>query len=224
MTQTSLALLQELLQLAGWHLAAALSAVAAACLTSALGARFLLRRQKFRIRFNAVADLAGRQGLVFLLAPFIVAMTLWPDRLSDWPGGPVGLGWTTMAIAASFIMMRRVVEALAVLDRSVIEAARGLGLKPGEVLAQVELPMAGPKMLNAVRETANWCLGITTLLAVAGAPTLGRLVLFGPAQGRWAAASLALFALMALLVLVQAPLAHASRSLTRKVYGSLDRS
>ncbi len=70
-----------------------------------------------------------------------------------------------------------------------LEAARGVGMKPGEVLRLVELPLASPFIVAGLRTSTVWCVGMATLSTPIGAPSLGNFI-FGGLQTRNHAATL----------------------------------
>lgn len=72
---------------------------------------------------------------------------------------------------------------------ALLEAARGVGMKPGEVLRMVELPLASPFIVAGLRTSTVWCVGMATLSTPIGAPSLGNFI-FGGLQTRNHAATL----------------------------------
>lgn len=72
---------------------------------------------------------------------------------------------------------------------ALLEAARGVGMKPGEVLRLVELPLASPFIVAGLRTSTVWCVGMATLSTPIGAPSLGNFI-FGGLQTRNHAATL----------------------------------
>ncbi len=64
-------------------------------------------------------------------------------------------------------------------DRDLVEAARGMGMREGEVLRRVEVPIALPVILAGVRTSAVQVVATATLVAVLGGGALGQLILIG---------------------------------------------
>ena len=64
-------------------------------------------------------------------------------------------------------------------DAAVIESARGMGMTPGQVLWQVELPLAAPVLLAGIRVATVLCIGVTTIAAAIGAGGLGVFIFRG---------------------------------------------
>jgi osmoprotectant transport system permease protein len=65
---------------------------------------------------------------------------------------------------------------------SVVESARGMGLRPRQVLLDVELPIAVPLVLTGLRVSAVQIVATATLGALVGFQCLGSLVVQGIAQ------------------------------------------
>jgi osmoprotectant transport system permease protein len=64
-------------------------------------------------------------------------------------------------------------------DRSVVEAARGMGMSGGQVFRQVELPLAYPLIMTGVRSATVQIIATATLAAAAGEGGLGRIITAG---------------------------------------------
>jgi osmoprotectant transport system permease protein len=61
-------------------------------------------------------------------------------------------------------------------DEDVIEAARGMGLTPFQVLRQVEIPLALPLIFAGIRTSAVYVVSTATIAAVAGGGGLGDII------------------------------------------------
>jgi osmoprotectant transport system permease protein len=103
-------------------------------------------------------------------------------------------------------------------DPDVVEASRGMGLSGGQVLRQVELPLAMPLILAGVRTSTINVLATATLAALFAQGGLGRYIVDGQATAdrpRMFAGAL-LVALLAILVdAVIAAVARRSSRLAR---------
>ncbi|MCA6092322.1 ABC transporter permease [Streptomyces sp. SCA3-4] len=64
-------------------------------------------------------------------------------------------------------------------DRDMVEAARGMGMTGGQIIARVELPLAFPLILTGVRSAAVQVVATTTLAALPGGGGLGRIITAG---------------------------------------------
>jgi osmoprotectant transport system permease protein len=68
------------------------------------------------------------------------------------------------------------------IDPELVEAARGMGLREGEILRQVELPLALPVIVGGVRTSAVQVVATVTLGAILGYGGLGRYLVDGMAR------------------------------------------
>jgi len=66
--------------------------------------------------------------------------------------------------------------------RAAVEAGRGMGMSPGQILRRVELPLALPLIVEGVRASAVLTIGITTVAFLIGAGGLGTFIERGIAQ------------------------------------------
>jgi len=64
-------------------------------------------------------------------------------------------------------------------DRSVIEAGRGMGMKNREILRLVELPISFPVIMAGIRTATVLSISVATLAALIGAGGLGDLIFQG---------------------------------------------
>lgn len=67
-------------------------------------------------------------------------------------------------------------------DREIVEAGRGMGMEPLELLVRVEIPIAFPLIVGGIRSAASQIIATATLAAVFGGPGLGRYLVEGTAQ------------------------------------------
>jgi osmoprotectant transport system permease protein len=68
-------------------------------------------------------------------------------------------------------------------DRDTVEAARGMGMTGGQVLARLEFPLALPLMIAGIRTAAVQVVATATLAALIAGGGLGRYIIDGFAQG-----------------------------------------
>ncbi|MET9921312.1 ABC transporter permease [Streptomyces sp. NPDC059605] len=64
-------------------------------------------------------------------------------------------------------------------DRSVTEAARGMGMSGRQLFVRVELPLAYPMIMTGVRSAAVQVVATATIAALAGLGGLGRIITAG---------------------------------------------
>jgi osmoprotectant transport system permease protein len=98
---------------------------------------------------------------------------------------PLGLGVGPLPTIAALIALGippivvNTYAGLREVDRDLVEAARGMGMREREVLARVEVPIALPVILAGVRTSAVQIVATATLAAVIGGGTLGQLIVIG---------------------------------------------
>jgi osmoprotectant transport system permease protein len=73
-------------------------------------------------------------------------------------------------------------EGLRAVDRAVVDAARGMGMRPLQILFRVEIPSALPLILSGLRTSAVQVVATTTIAAVISFGGLGRYVVDGLSQ------------------------------------------
>jgi osmoprotectant transport system permease protein len=96
---------------------------------------------------------------------------------------PFGFGITPAVIAVTFYaalpVLRNAVVGLAGVDRSLVEAARGIGMSRSAVLLRVELPLAWPVVLAGIRVSTQMVMGIAAIAAYVLGPGLGGFIFTG---------------------------------------------
>ncbi|MEU8344255.1 osmoprotectant transport system permease protein [Actinomadura meyerae] len=100
----------------------------------------------------------------------------------------VGIGFRPAVIALILVsalpVLRNTMVGLQGVDRSLIEAGRGIGMSRTAVLLRVELPLAVPVILASVRVAVILNVGSATLAAFTNAGGLGELINTGIALNR----------------------------------------
>jgi osmoprotectant transport system permease protein len=99
----------------------------------------------------------------------------------------VGIGRTNAIIAlvayAQFILVRNVVVGLRSVDPIVIDAARGMGMSPMQIMLKIEYPLALPVILGGVRIATVATIAVATIAALIDAGGLGQLLFEGINNG-----------------------------------------
>jgi osmoprotectant transport system permease protein len=100
---------------------------------------------------------------------------------------------------------------------AVIEAARGMGMSPMQVLFRVELPLAVPVILAGLRQATVMVVAIATVGATVGADDLGRPILaaVGRSTGSYERLLSGVLPVAAIGILADLILAGAERALSR---------
>jgi osmoprotectant transport system permease protein len=97
-----------------------------------------------------------------------------------------GIGTRTAIVAlvvyALLPVIRNTVTGVEGVDRGVREAAQAMGMTGGQILRQVELPLAAPVILAGVRVATVISVGVATIAAAIGAGGLGTYIFRGLRQ------------------------------------------
>ncbi len=95
--------------------------------------------------------------------------------------GIVGIGFTNALIALVILaappVLTNTFVAVNSVDRDLTRAGRGMGLKPGQILMRVEVPLALPIIFSGLRVAAVLVVSSATLATIAGAGGLGDIIL-----------------------------------------------
>ncbi|ANP51127.1 osmoprotectant transport system permease protein [Streptomyces griseochromogenes] len=107
---------------------------------------------------------------------FAVLVLLLLTPVGKWGEGPTVVALVLFAVPPlltnAYVGMREV-------DRSVVQAARGMGMTGRQMLFRVELPLALPMVLAGVRLAAVQLVATATIAALAGGGGLGRIITAG---------------------------------------------
>jgi osmoprotectant transport system permease protein len=112
-------------------------------------------------------------ALLVLMLPVALNLKLglgfWPTFLALVPLGIPPI------LTNSYVAVREV-------DRDIVEAARGMGLREREVLSSVELPIAAPLIIAGIRNASVAIVATATFGAYVAGGGLGRYIVDGLAQ------------------------------------------
>lgn len=92
--------------------------------------------------------------------------------------GPVPI-FVALVLYAQFMLARNVVAGINGVDPAQVDAGRGLGMSPAQLLARVEIPQALPVMIGGIRVAAIAAIAIATLGGYVGTSGLGVLIFNG---------------------------------------------
>jgi osmoprotectant transport system permease protein len=101
--------------------------------------------------------------------------------------GLLGVGFTNVMVAlvilAAPVMLTNAYVAVDQVDQDAVRAARGMGMKPVQMLLRVELPLALPLMFAGIRTAAVYVVATAPLAALAGGGGLGDIIVNQPTYG-----------------------------------------
>lgn len=136
-------------------------------LSAAVAMAVLRRRSLYRAALSAGSVLYTIPSLATfaLLVPF------------------TGFTMTTAVIAlvtyTLLILIKNMVTGIDGVADDVVEAARGMGYEPRDVLLRVQLPLALPVIIAGIRIATVTVIGLVTVTALIGLGGLGRFILSG---------------------------------------------
>ncbi|NYG56833.1 ABC transporter permease subunit [Nocardioides perillae] len=179
---------------ATWEHVRITAAVGVAVVVTAVPLGILVTRPRFRRAAPLVVGVANAGQA----APSIGLVVL----LAIWLGFGFWTGVLAVALYGLLPVLRNTITGLEGVDRTLVEAGRGMGMSPLAVLARVELPLALPVVMAGIRTSLVLAVGTATLVTFIAAGGLGGLITTGVNLFRpeLTVAGAVLVALLALLV------------------------
>lgn len=167
---------------------------AAIVLATAIPVGVLLTRRRSRI-LSLLTTLIGNIGQS---APVIGVIVL----LAIWLGFGTPTAVLSLSIYAFLPVLANTVTGLTGVDRQLVEAARGMGMSPVQVLFRVEFPMALPVIMTGARTALVLLVGAGAFATFIDAGGLGALIQTGITLYRFnvLVSGAILIALLALMV------------------------
>lgn len=202
-------LLRGLPPLLADHLVLALTALAAAAalgLPLAIAAAGRPRLAFALVTAAGVIQTVPGLALVALMVP-VLAATGW---LSPFGFSPAVIALTLYALLP---ILRNAVTGLRGVDPAVVEAARGMGMAPGQIMRRVQLPLAAPVIAAGIRTATVWTVGAATLATPVGQACLGNYIFAGLQTRNFTMLLVGVAAAAALAIVLDALLALAERAL-----------
>ncbi len=132
---------------------------------------------------NAVQTIPSLALFGLLIAPLSALSFAYPGLRQI---GVSGVGATPAVIALIIYSLLPIVQntytGLRGVDRSAVDAGRGMGMTGRQLFWRIEMPLAAPVVLEGIRTASVQAVGLTTVAAVIGAGGLGWFVLRGIGQ------------------------------------------
>ncbi|MDL2344743.1 ABC transporter permease [Deinococcus sp. MIMF12] len=127
---------------------------------------------------DALRDLTGAvAGLGQTVPTFALLALAVPALGFGWP--PTLLGLVLYGLTP---VVGNGIAALRAVDPDALDAARGMGMTPGQTLRRIELPLARPVLLAGIRTATVYNVGTATVGAALGAGGLGEPIINGLSQ------------------------------------------
>ncbi len=195
----------ETLSLVGEHLALTGVAVALAVLVAVPLGLWLTRHERF------AGPVIGATGVLQTVPSLALLAFMIPI-----PG--LGLG-ARSAVVALFLyallpIVRNTWAGIREVDPELVEAARGMGLRDGQILRLVELPLAVRTIMAGIRTSTVISIGVATLAAFIGAGGLGDPIITGLQLNDTRLILTGALPAAALAIITDALLGHLERMLT----------
>lgn len=152
-----------------------------------------------------------------LLALMVPALDLVRRHLV--PGVPAFGFWpaaVALVLYGVLPVLRNTVTGVLGVDPALVEAARGLGMTPRQMLFQVQLPLAAPFILAGIRTAVVWTVGVATLSTPVGQTSLGNYIFSGLQTRNWTAVVVGCVAAALLAVVLDATVALAESAVARR--------
>jgi osmoprotectant transport system permease protein len=151
-------------------------------------------------------------ALLALMVPLLAA-TGW---LSPFGFPPAVIALTLYALLP---IVRNTVTGLRGVDPAIVEAARGMGMSPAQIMRRVQLPLAAPTIAAGIRTSAVWTVGMATLATPVGQTCLGNYMFTGLQTRNFPMLLVGVAAAAALALILDAILGVAERALGRRARG-----
>jgi len=177
-----------------------------------LSARRPLLRGTLLTAASVVQTIPGL-ALLALFYPLLLVLSALSERAFGKGFSALGFLPSVLALALYSMLpvLRNTVTGLNGLDPRWRDAARVVGMGPGRLLIEIELPLALPVIMAGIRTSAVWVIGTATLATPIGQTSLGNYIFTGLQTQNWVfvifgcvAAALLALAVDGLLALMQA--------------------
>lgn len=121
----------------------------------------------------------GRAIPTFAMMGIVLPLTQAFDPINGFILYPTLLAMIILAIPPILV---NTYAGVSEVDRDLVEAARGMGFRGGQILRSIEIPLALPVILGGVRSAAVQVIATATLGAILSGGGLGRFIVDGIAQ------------------------------------------
>lgn len=96
-------------------------------------------------------------------------------------GGRIGFlpAFLALTMYSMLPIVRNTVTGLESIQPEIVEAARGIGMAPRQILVKIRVPLALPIIVAGIRTATVWTVGLATLSTLAGATSFGNYIFTG---------------------------------------------
>jgi ABC-type proline/glycine betaine transport system permease subunit len=126
-------------------------------------------------------------ALLALFYPLLLAIAALSERAFGKGFSALGFLPAVLALALYSMLpvLRNTVTGLNGVDARLSEAARVVGMRPWQLLRDIELPLALPVIMAGIRTAAVWVIGTATLATPIGQTSLGNYIFTGLQTQKW---------------------------------------
>jgi len=174
----------------GAHVVVSLAALALGLGISLPLAIISMRRPLLRgglLGFASVVQTIPGIALLALFYPLLLLIAALSERMFG--AGFSALGFLPSLLALALYSMlpvlRNTVTGLNGVDPRLRDAARVIGMTPGQSMREIELPLAAPVIMAGIRTSAVWVIGTATLATPVGQTSLGNYIFAGLQTQNW---------------------------------------
>jgi len=210
----------------GQHVLLSVSAILLGCLISLPLAMLGYRNAWLRGPLLGVASIVQTipgLALLALFYPVLLALSTFTQHAFGF--GFRALGFLPALLALTLYSMlpvlRNTIAGLAGIDRSLLTAARGVGMTPWQSLTLVEIPLAAPVIMAGIRTASVWVIGTATLSTPVGQTSLGNYIFSGLQTENWVYVLFGCVAAAALALIIDRLLALAEDGFAKRSHGRL---
>jgi osmoprotectant transport system permease protein len=192
---------------------AALVAGVAIALPLALAA---LRWPRLRYPVTAAAGLVQTipgLALLALMVPLLATTGGLYLGVSAFGFPPAVIALTLYAVLP---VLRNAIAGITSVDPAAVEAARGMGMSPRQLLLQVQLPLAAPVIAAGIRTATVWTVGAATLATPVGQRCLGNYIFAGLQTRSWSMVLVGVIAAAGLALLLDLTLGGIERGMAAR--------
>jgi len=124
-------------------------------------------------------------------------------------GGRIGFlpAFIALTLYSMLPIVRNTVVGLENVSSAVVDAAKGIGMSPRQILMRIELPLALPVIIAGIRTATVWTVGLATLSTLVGASSLGNFIFTGIQTRNLVAVTIGSLASAALAVVLDSVIA-----------------
>lgn len=134
---------------------------------------FMSTNEKMAAKISTIANTIFCIPSLSLFALFVVIPFLGIGRRS---------ALLALVLYAMMPLIGNVYRGMKLVDKTVLEAAKGMGMSAKRVLFEIQLPLAAPVIFAGFRTTVVMTTGIAAVATYIGEKNLGRIIMLGLAK------------------------------------------